>query len=207
MVIFTECSFADPTVDDSRSSRGIRSWKVAHRSNATLPKLRLSHQGATRCLSPRSYGSSWLSSGPKSAVLSWTHSVRGKNTGFYLVFRVSKPIDARLVLHCPSHHSTYTHSRVRGGRVHSSEQDGWCRRAVLPTHCSSSETREIQLNLSNYRGAINASGKRSIVYLCCAMYMIGTPGIFRKRRLRSRSHVATINTRCARQRSTRQSSA
>ena len=42
------------------------------------------------------------------------------------------------------------------------------------------------------RGAPNASGIRSIVYLRFAMYIIGTPGTLRILRLRSRSHVATI---------------
>jgi len=41
-------------------------------------------------------------------------------------------------------------------------------------------------------GAPKASGMRSIVNLRCEMYMIGTPGILRMRRLRSLSHVATM---------------
>lgn len=44
------------------------------------------------------------------------------------------------------------------------------------------------------RGAppIVASGRRSIEYLWLWMYMMGTPGILRMRRRRSRSQVATM---------------
>lgn len=37
-----------------------------------------------------------------------------------------------------------------------------------------------------------ASGRRSMTYLRLEMYMMGTPGTFRMRRLSSRSHVATM---------------
>lgn len=41
-------------------------------------------------------------------------------------------------------------------------------------------------------GAPKASGMRSMVNLRWEMYMMGTPGIFRMRRLRSLSQVATM---------------
>jgi len=56
-------------------------------------------------------------------------------------------------------------------------------------------------------GAPKASGIRSIVYLRAAIYMRGTPGIFRMRCLSSLSQVATIKQRCTRTCSTMSSSA
>jgi len=46
----------------------------------------------------------------------------------------------------------------------------------------------------HWRGAppIVASGRRSMVNLCCAMYIIGTPGTLRTRLRKSRSQVATM---------------
>lgn len=47
----------------------------------------------------------------------------------------------------------------------------------------------------SHRGAPNASGIRSTVYLCPLMYMQGTPGIFRIRPRSSLSQVATMKHR------------